>query len=101
MVELGDVSGAAAAQADVIDPAWLFPAEFNVALAHIGHAHLRQIPLVTVRIVTAQAGEGDVALALMDVDVRVRLLYTLAHQVDILDGKAEMVEARAKSRLAL
>ena len=49
----------------MIDPARLFPAEFDVAFAHVGHAFLRQIELVAVRVVAAQAGEGHVALALV------------------------------------
>ena len=102
LIILGDMRRPAAANADVIDPARLFPAEFDIAFAHVGHAFLRKIELIAVRIVAAQAGERHVALALRECRRRDNIaLMRSRTSLHIFDGKAEMIQARSETGLAL
>src|SRR5918993_2958474 len=48
LVVLGNIGGPAAADADMVDPTRLFPAEFDIAFANIVHAFLREIELIAV-----------------------------------------------------
>src|SRR6185503_9159644 len=101
LIELGDIRRAAAAHANVIDPTRLFPAELNVAFADVVHAFLGKVPLIAVGIVAAQAGEWDMPRALRNINLRIRLLNPLAHEIDTLYGEAKMIEARPEAGLAL
>jgi hypothetical protein len=101
LVELGDMSRPAAADANVVDPARLFPAELDIALAHVVHALLREVPLVAVGVMAAQPGKRHVALTLVNVAVGVKLFEPVAHDLDVFDGEAEVIEAGSKAWLAL
>src|SRR6186713_1689457 len=50
---------------------------------------------------SAQAGKRHMAWALGNVDVGVRLFDAIADRLDIFDGKAEMIQARSRTGLAL
>ena len=85
----------------MIDPSWLLPPFLQIALTNICHAFLREIELIAVGIVTSQAGEGDVALALGNVNVRIKLFQPVAHFLDVIHFEAEVIEAGSESGLAL
>ena len=101
LVEFGNGGWPGAPQGDVIDPSWLLPPFLQIALTNICHAFLREIELIAVGIVTSQAGEGDVALALGNVNVRIKLFQPVAHFLDVIHFEAEVIEAGSESGLAL
>src|SRR4029453_11399442 len=65
------------------------------------HAFLREVVLITVWVMTAQAGKWHMAWALGNLDIGIILFEAVAHFVDVFHRKAEMVEPRSYAGLAL
>ena len=75
------------------DAAFAFLDFVGVEVAAVFHVQLRQIENISRRIVHADAGEGAIAGASEDVDLRILFFKAGKNYFDVLNFKTEVIEA--------